>query len=83
MSDLQEQLAMLRRRIARIDRKYAAPKLPPVRHPLLAPDPEPARYFVEEWLSGEEVHTDYGCHFETERLYEPHRCHGSLDVSTL
>jgi hypothetical protein len=48
LNDLQEQLALLRRRIARVDRKYAAPKPPPVRHPLLAPDPEPARYFVEE-----------------------------------
>jgi uncharacterized protein YprB with RNaseH-like and TPR domain len=83
MSDIQEQLAILRRRIARIDRKYAGPRVPIPRHPLLAPQPKPARYFVEEWLSGEEVQTDYGCHFETERLYESHRRHGSLDVSTL
>jgi len=74
---------MLRRRIARVDRKYAAPKPPPVPHPLLAPDPEPARYFIEEWLSGEEIQTDHGCHFETERLYARYRCHGSLDISTL
>ena len=34
-------------------------------------------------MSGEEAQTDYGCHFETERLYESHRRHGSLDVSTI
>lgn len=43
----------------------------------------PERYFIEEWLSGEVVTTSRGCHFETERLYESHRRHGSLDFSTL
>ena len=78
MGDLQEQLATLRRRIARIDRKYAdgAPASP-------AAQTRPARYFPEEWLSGEVVETPHGRHFETERLYERHRRHGSMDLSNL
>ncbi len=79
MADLQEQLASLRRKIARIDRKYAdGPSTPP--QPV---DHRPAHYFVDEWLSGEVVETPFGSHFETERLYERHRRHGSMDISTL
>ncbi|HYI97708.1 MAG TPA: ribonuclease H-like domain-containing protein [Bryobacteraceae bacterium] len=74
MSDLQEQLAFLRRRIAGIAPKPA----PPLQFEL-----RPARYFVEEFLSGEEIRTAHGCHFETSRLWEKHRRHGSLDISSL
>ncbi len=78
MSDLQHQLALLRRRIARVDRKYA------VGPPAPRPDPRrPERYFVEEWLGGAEVETAFGKHFETERLWQRHRRHGSMDISTL
>src|SRR4051812_24064884 len=81
LGDIQEQLAALRRRMARVDRKYAdAPRQSVVRQP---PDMRPARYFVEEWLQGEEVTTPYGAHFETERLYARHRRHGSFDISRL
>ena len=66
MTDIQEQLAQLRRRIAKIDRKYAAPAQPAPRKPA------PERYFVEEWLSGHTVDTGHGCHYETEKLYERH-----------
>jgi uncharacterized protein YprB with RNaseH-like and TPR domain len=80
VSDLQDQLAVLRRKIAHIDRKYAggppAPQPPPA-------DPRPARYFVDEWMSGEVIETPHGRHFETERLYERHRRHGSVDISNL
>jgi hypothetical protein len=82
--DIQEQLAALRKRVARIDRKYAAatpapaPAAPPPR-----PDFRPERYFVDEYLSGEEVRTPHGTHFETERLWESHRRHGSLYISAL
>ncbi len=78
MSSLQEQLAELRRRISKIDHKYAAS--PPNRPPAL---PRPAMAYVEEWLTGEEVSTDYGRHFETEKLYEHHRRHGSADIGAL
>ncbi|HOL71168.1 MAG TPA: ribonuclease H-like domain-containing protein [Bryobacteraceae bacterium] len=79
MADLQEQLAALRRKIERIDRKYAAG--PPAQR--LPVDRRPARYFVEQWLSGEVVETPFGSHFETERLYERHRRHGSMEISNL
>jgi uncharacterized protein len=82
VGDIQEQLDALRRRIALIDRKYAAAQ------PAVAAMParevfRPARYVVEQWLSGEEVATTAGVHFETERLYERHRRHGSMDISDL
>lgn len=79
MADLQEQLANLRRRIARIDRKYA--QSPPA--PAAVGERRPERYFVEEWLSGQEVETPLGKHFETTRLWERHRRHGSVDICDL
>jgi uncharacterized protein YprB with RNaseH-like and TPR domain len=78
MSDLQDQLATLRARIARIDHKYAAYP-PPVADTL----PRPAFQYVEEWLSGQEIETEYGRHFETEKLFEHHRHHGSADIGAL
>lgn len=83
MEDIQEQLAMLRRRIARIDKKWTGEAAGPKQKPL-PPWPErPAHYFVEEILSGEVVHTACGEHFETEKLFERHRRHGSMDISNL
>jgi hypothetical protein len=79
MEDLQQQLALLRRRIARIDRKYAdgeAAPSPQVR-------PQEASGFIEELMSGEVVRTPHGAHFETEKLWERHRRHGSVDISDL
>lgn len=81
MGDLQEQLALLRRRIAKIDRKYAAAS--PRQAPLPVREERPERYFVEEWLSGEEALTPHGCHFQTDRIWDRHRRHGSLDISSL
>ncbi len=76
MSDFQEQLAHLRRRIASIDRKYAQPRArvpePPV------PSPEPP-----EALPWQEVETIHGRHYETEKLYERHRRHGSIGIVDL
>uniref|UniRef100_Q01PZ8 YprB ribonuclease H-like domain-containing protein n=1 Tax=Solibacter usitatus (strain Ellin6076) TaxID=234267 RepID=Q01PZ8_SOLUE len=77
MEDIQEQLAALRRRIARVDRKYATPA-PPARPPL-----RPGGEFIEELLSGEVVTTPFGQHFETEKLWENHRRHGSVYISDL
>jgi len=66
--------------MARIDRKYQEqPPSPPVTEN----DRHPARYFVEEYLEGAEVETAHGKHFETERLFERHRRHGSMDLSAL
>jgi uncharacterized protein len=80
MSDLQQQLADLRARVARIDVKYAE------RPPVLASAVLQARVehsHVENWLGGEEVETPFGRHFETEKLYERHRRHGSCDIGSL
>jgi uncharacterized protein YprB with RNaseH-like and TPR domain len=88
VEDIQEQLAVLRRRIARIDKKWTAPQSSVVAQasacgPQHPHDLRPARYFVEEILSGEVVHTACGEHFETEKLFERHRRHGSMDISNL
>jgi uncharacterized protein YprB with RNaseH-like and TPR domain len=72
VSDIQEQLAILRKRIARIDKRYAAPQRP-------SPQPRP----VESWMPGREVETPLGRHWETEKLYERHRRHGSIGIADL
>jgi uncharacterized protein YprB with RNaseH-like and TPR domain len=88
MEDIQQQLADLRKRVARIDRKYSSAGASPA--PAARREGEdahngdrPTRYFVEEMLSGEVVATPYGEHFETERLWERHRRHGNMDISDL
>ena len=79
--DVQEQLAQLRKRIARIDLKYSAAR--PATSAAQPSALRPARYFVEELISGTVVATSGGEHFETEKLYERHRRHGSMDISSL
>jgi uncharacterized protein len=97
VEDIQQQLAELRRRIARIDRKYedlprepaavpAAPCAPAPEATLFEdgpPEAPPGHQFIDEVLSGEVVRTALGEHFETERLWEPHRRHGSVEVASL
>jgi len=94
MEDIQQQLTALRRRIARIDRKYAAPAegrpeggcaQPKIGEPFPAArrEPRPSRYFIENLMSGEVVRTPHGEHFETEKLWESYRRHGSVDISDL
>lgn len=75
MSDLQHQLEALRRKMAQIDKKYGAEGA--------RPKAKPARLFIEEWMSGRVVETPYGAHFETEKLWERHRRHGSFEISKL
>jgi uncharacterized protein YprB with RNaseH-like and TPR domain len=81
MEDIREQLAALRRQIARIDRKYSAPA--PFSPPAARANHTPSRYFIEELMSGEVVRTPHGEHFETERLWERHRRHGSVGIADL
>jgi uncharacterized protein YprB with RNaseH-like and TPR domain len=81
MEDIQEQLAALRRRIRQIDRKYEAATVTPA--PAPRRDERPSRCFIEELMSGEVVRTAHGEHFETERLWERHRRHGSVDIGGL
>jgi uncharacterized protein len=80
MEDIQQQLADLRRRIARIDRKYEGVERAA---PVPRRDDRPARYFIEQAMSGEVVKTALGEHFETERVWEKHRRHGSVDIGSL
>jgi uncharacterized protein len=77
MSELQQQIEALRRRVARIDEKYRQRAAPP-----LAPRARTCEW-IEEMLSGEEVETAHGKHFETEKLYERHRRHGSAEIGSL
>ncbi|HXK01835.1 MAG TPA: hypothetical protein VMS37_05495, partial [Verrucomicrobiae bacterium] len=66
MEDIQQQLADLRKRIARVDRKWAAPS--PAR--TAKSDRPPHCGLIDELMSGEVVTTPLGQHFETERLWE-------------
>src|SRR6478609_5492629 len=75
MEDIQQQLAALRRRIAHIGVASDLPRP--------AEKPRPPRVSIEEFLSGEVVSTPLGEHFETERIWERHRRHGSIDISDL
>ena len=68
--DIQAQLALLRRRVAGIEGKYAAPVAAPRRADAAG-------------LPGGEVETGQGRHWEMEKLYERHRRHGSFEISDL
>jgi uncharacterized protein len=90
MTDLQQQLQVLREHVARIDRKYAGGPRPSLRNnsELAAQheyqiDHALAQKAVEDWLCGQEVETSRGRHFETETIYERHRRHGSADIGSL
>ena len=85
MEDIQEQLAALRLRIARVDRKYSAPDPMPAPSPAQgAPRERPSSAaYIQDLMSGAVVSTPHGEHFETEKLWERHRRHGSMDISDL
>jgi uncharacterized protein YprB with RNaseH-like and TPR domain len=79
MSDFEQQLAYLRRRIAKIDKKYANPRPSPVR-----PRPQiPSEDVPDHHFPFQEVETEFGRHYETEKLYERHRRHGSIGIADL
>jgi uncharacterized protein len=80
--DVDAQLAELRQRMARIDKKYEARKR--VEAPQLSPKPRgQARFFIEEWAQGQVIENGHGSHFQMEKLYPRHRRHGSADVGAL
>jgi uncharacterized protein YprB with RNaseH-like and TPR domain len=81
LDSIQEQLATLRKRIARVDKKYLTQKPRPASLP--RQDHKPGAYFVDEWLSGSVVQTPLGTHFETERLYPNHKPYGAMDIAAL
>jgi uncharacterized protein YprB with RNaseH-like and TPR domain len=74
MEDIQSQLAALRRHLA-LSRASDLPRP--------ASRPRPNRLDIDEFVSGEVVKTPLGEHFETERVWERHRRHGSVDISDL
>ncbi len=78
MNDLQEQLAALRERVARVNERYAEKYFGSPTHA-----PEPHEYRVSSTLSGEAVETAHGSHWESETLYASHKRHGSADVGAL
>jgi uncharacterized protein len=93
-ADLQQQLETLRRRVARIDRKYSAAAPSPAPRPVdfirrpgtaepIDSKTKPERYHLHEWASGEVVENEFGSHYQMERLYESHRRHGSADIGAL
>src|ERR1044072_5771318 len=77
MEDIQEQLAALRRRLAQVK---VATTLKPA-NPYATRKAEAT--FLHELMSGEVVRTPHGEHFETEKVWERHRRHGSVDISDL
>ncbi|MCS7314258.1 MAG: ribonuclease H-like domain-containing protein [Bryobacterales bacterium] len=77
--DIQDLLAVLKRKIERINRKYAADASPTRRS-----EPERcAPSCIERWLPGQLIETPRGRHFETERLWERHRRHGCIEIEAL
>jgi len=85
MEDIQLQLAALRQRIARVDRKWSKAPRPSMSPPPVPPRTvtRPGSEFIHELLSGQVVQTAFGQHFETEKLWENHRRHGSVYISDL
>lgn len=81
VQDYQEQLAALRQKVARIDRKYSGPR--PIARPIAPPPLATPRLFMEEYLSGEVVENEKGLHFQTEKLYDRFKRYGSVDVGSL
>ena len=91
MSELQDQLAALRQRMARVledcAEKYERPDFTGISHtsPTRRSDHAsnfPSRNFPD-LFPGEEIETGCGKHFETETFYAKHRRHGSADVASL
>ncbi|MEP6963538.1 MAG: ribonuclease H-like domain-containing protein [Acidobacteriota bacterium] len=86
MNDLQEQLAVLRERVARVNarysEKYSSQAVAPSRGEQLE-ELVNAPELHEQGLAGQVVETSQGCHFESERLYAGHRRHGSADIGAL
>ncbi len=82
MLDTEQQLARLKQRIAAIHVRFANKPAPPPE----APAPVQYKFLdscIDEWSEGSVVSNDFGFHFQTERLYQGHRPHGSADIGAL
>jgi len=64
MSELQDQLAALRQRMARVaaecDEKYGKPENP---YSMGVSNTFPQKFHVHEWFPGQEIETEHGKHF--------------------
>ena len=84
MSELQDQLAALRKRMARVleecAEKYEHPREP---YSTGVSRASPRRFEVQDWLPGEEIESPHGKHYETETFYPRHRRHGSAAIDAL
>lgn len=67
--------------MAAIDRRFAG--IPKPAPPPAVTEARPERYWVEEYLPGSEVETEFGRHWEMEKLYERQRRHGSIGIVDL
>lgn len=83
MLDSNEQLRRLRKRIARIDAKYAREQHRPVPAAFARPKPAWPLCGIEEWSEGSVVANEFGEHFQMERLFPGHKQHGSADLGAL
>jgi uncharacterized protein YprB with RNaseH-like and TPR domain len=82
MLDTDEQLRQLRRRIARIDAKYArAKRAATPAH--VRPKTPAVRCSIEQWSEGSVMANEFGEHFQTERTFPGHKQHGSADIGAL
>jgi uncharacterized protein YprB with RNaseH-like and TPR domain len=70
ITDLKSQLAVLRRRVTRINNKYSA-------------KPAPVRYHAEALVPGEVVENEHGRYFLSEKLFPGHRSHGNVEFSRI
>lgn len=78
MSELEQQLEQLRRRIAAASERAARQV-----EARLAERTQTLHTRLEEVITGEYVDTPHGRHFETERRWEHFRRHGNMDISRL
>ncbi len=80
MADIQGQLAILRAKIANVERRTSLPPAAPQHRPRAN---HALQEMLESWSHAEEVETSFGKHFECERLWPSHKRHGSVEVSDL
>lgn len=88
MLDTEQQLQLLKQRVAAIDRKFAAARSASAAQAQSLPERAPvnrrfAQSFIDEWSEGSVVENEWGKHFQTERLYARHKTHGSADIGAL
>ncbi len=75
MLDVDQQLARLRERVAKIDRKYLTPKA--------VNQTAPVRLAISTIPGGTVVENEFGSYLQLERSFAAHHQHGSADIGAL